>query len=368
MRLHEEPDSIVQTVAAQAGSDVEVVRSIIADLHHVVDRLVADDVTVLMSPLFFRRSGEPVFDAIIERFATADWQDAFGLKTLEPVALARELGIEHEQLDLYPVVFAIHVLADLLDWRGIEWDSDEATVCEDVFRAWRRTFEREDKVIPRYRVSHVGLERDFEAWLMQNLDVLAAAGYPVEDVKQQKRLGSAGIPDLVCRIAKDTIFLRAGDWLVIENKATPVGLAALDQLRRYVDGVEATLASAGESVYGLLIADGITVALQRALFDEGFGYLSLAGLGYRDHLYRQHRLGHEPDSDESTVEPVAPELAAVPEERPYRASTDAASEGWLINGIRYMDRKAANRALARSLGTYTAAQWKEAQRRVGLRP
>ena len=51
--------------------------------------------------------------------------------------------------------------------------------------------------------------------------------------------------------------------------------------------VEQEWSAEGERVFGLLVADGTTVALQEKLRASGFGYLSLTELGYRDCLYRR---------------------------------------------------------------------------------
>lgn len=312
MRLHSEPDWVVEEVATSSRAEAGYVQSVLQDLHHLTDRLVCDDVTVILAPLLFRRSGEPTFDAILNRFSEADWQDPWGLKALNRSELAREIDLSAETLELYPVAFPIDVFADLLAWRQVDWDSPEVDRLEDVFRAWRATFDAgPDEIDRRYRVSHVGLERDFETWLMGNLDSLAGAGYPVAEVRRQRRLGDAGIPDLVCRISEDSHPLRAGDWLVIENKATPVDLPAHEQLMRYVTALERELGDAEETVHGLLISDGTTVRLQQALLSDGLGFLSLTGLGYRDHLYRDQLLTDESDSDHTAADSVEPRRANV---------------------------------------------------------
>ena len=37
-------------------------------------------------------------------------------------------------------------------------------------------------------------------------------------------------------------------------------------------------------VHGLLLADGVSVSARRALWDQGFDYVSLSELGFRDYL------------------------------------------------------------------------------------
>lgn len=60
-------------------------------------------------------------------------------------------------------------------------------------------------------------------------------------------------------------------------------------------------ATTDRPIRGLLIADGLTVDAGRALVERGFGYLSLAAIGYRQHL---RTLTQEPpfDPDATTVD------------------------------------------------------------------
>ena len=51
-------------------------------------------------------------------------------------------------------------------------------------------------------------------------------------------------------------------------------------------------------MHGLLIADGASLLLERALRERAFGYLSLAAIGYR-HWVRSHTrvsVGGDPDA------------------------------------------------------------------------
>ena len=84
--------------------------------------------------------------------------------------------------------------------------------------------------------------------------------------------------------------VRRGDWLVDP---------AQDHRRRattpttswpsHVDWLRAELGDrlGGAEVHGLLIADGASLLLERALRERGFGYLSLPSIGYR-HWVRSH--------------------------------------------------------------------------------
>ncbi len=368
MRLVGESDDVINRVAAEAGVEASFARSVVADLRHVIDRFVADDVTVVLGPLLFRREEEPVFPAVTRRFTTADWQEPYGLKTLSSEGLAAELGLDPDVLEQYPIVFGTHVLATLFELRGLDWEDPRGDAVDAVFRAWRDTFKPQGGSLGRpYWSSHVGLEKDFEQWLKQNFQVLEEHGYPIQLVQEQRRFKSGGVADMVCRVTQDASPMRKGDWLLIENKATAVDMPALEQLSRYVAALELELDGEGAAVHGLLLADGITVTLEQALHEKGFGYASLSQLGYRDHLYRQHRLTTEADASVGSVPAVTATPAPTEAQDQSMARTPSAPGPWAIDGVQYVDRRAANRALARSLGNYSKDQWARAQRRVGLR-
>ena len=76
-------------------------------------------------------------------------------------------------------------------------------------------------------------------------------------------LDRRSIPELVRWSTEDCEEGGAEDWLVIENKATTVGQAALHPLSRYVDLLPARVSAQPEQVHGLLLADGASVDLRR---------------------------------------------------------------------------------------------------------
>ena len=122
MRFQPEPDSVIQRVAAEVGATPTFTRSGPGRyIRHLIDRLVADDVSVLVWPLMFRRSGEPVCHAIVDRFEDDNWRNGEGLKTLPPDEFARELGLPVEIVNDFPVAFGMHVLHELFAWRGVDW-------------------------------------------------------------------------------------------------------------------------------------------------------------------------------------------------------------------------------------------------------
>ena len=85
-------------------------------------------------------------------------------------------------------------------------------------------------------------------------------------------------PDLVARITDNGDLVRRGDWLVVQHKTTAVGHNAHDELATHVDWLRAELADrlGDAQVHGLLIADGASLLLERALRERAFGYLSLS--------------------------------------------------------------------------------------------
>jgi hypothetical protein len=83
-------------IVAATGHPRSLVASVARDIHHVIDRFVHDDVTVIVSPMCFRRPGDPVYEAVVERFTDSDWREMFGLKVMEREDLARELGLDED--------------------------------------------------------------------------------------------------------------------------------------------------------------------------------------------------------------------------------------------------------------------------------
>ena len=117
---------------------------------------------------------------------------------------------------------------------------------------------------------------------------------------QSGRVDRRSVPDLVCRFTENCEEGHADDWLVVENKATAVGQAALHQLSRYVD-LPARVGAERERVHGLLLADGDSVNLRRGLEEAGLDYLSLTAVGYRDHLRGLTGFVRESDPDATSI-------------------------------------------------------------------
>lgn len=127
----------------------------------------------------------------------------------------------------------------------------------------------------------MGREDALERWLIEHLDELAEHGLPVALAHHQHVLPNGTRPDLICRLTEDCAAAGAGDWLVVELKATRYYAGAADQVAGYVEQVQAHLATNGELVFGLLVTDGADHAEVEHLRVRSIGHLSLAALGCR---------------------------------------------------------------------------------------
>ncbi len=360
----------VDTIAGKLGEQRSWVEDVLRDLRFVLDRFVADDCTVYAPPFLVRRQGDPVWVALRD-LPDEGWET---IKSFDDDYLAAVLGLDVTLVRRHPVVGQDDVLGDLWDLHGVldEGNTQALPLAQrlgDVFYAWLELW---DPKVDDYRTSRIGLERDFQKWLINDLDRLEPFGLPVELVREEFPFSDKLKADVLCRATADSDLVRRGDLVVIENKAHMVDVAACEQLRRYVERAKAEVAVPGEQVHGVLIADGRTLELQQQLYDEGFSYISLSALGYRDWLRGSPEAvtqAGEPDfTREATqiTEHVPREQSSSTTLVPA-ASVEARRGPWVVAGTEYSDRSAANRALAAHLGTYTSSQWQEAQRQHGLR-
>jgi hypothetical protein len=120
----DELPAVVADVAQRAGVDDRYAESVLGDLHHVIDRLVADDCSLLLGPLYLTMRGDPVLERILERFTDDDWANPFGVKVAEFGDLARYLGLPAEEVAIRPPAFGATVLLELADWRAVEEDDE----------------------------------------------------------------------------------------------------------------------------------------------------------------------------------------------------------------------------------------------------
>jgi hypothetical protein len=147
--------------------------------------------------------------------------------------------------------------------------------------------------------------------LLDRLDQLGRFGYSVRlaDMYADEIDGRAHSfddgrrPDLVARVIDDGDVVRKGDWLLVSHKVTAVGHLAHDELAAHVDWFRAEMGErlGDAQVHGLLIADGASLLLERALRERGFGYLSLSSLGYRRWVRAHTRVAVVGEPDASSI-------------------------------------------------------------------
>jgi hypothetical protein len=147
----------------------------------------------------------------------------------------------------------------------------------------------------------------FEGWLLARLDILHKLGYAVrlaseemDGVRGQQHMFVDGRrADLLLRFTHDCEKGAADDWLVVENKTTAVGIGALDQLALSVDWLRAE--SRPGAVHGMLIADGLSLEVERGLRERSFHYQSMTALGYRRWVRMHSPLQPEPARDATSI-------------------------------------------------------------------
>lgn len=308
-----EPGWVVQRLEAVSDLSGDDVARFVSAIHDVADDLVTDDVTIIAPPVVLARQHCPVWERV--RFVVKDesWTPPEDFMDAAPEDLAVSLSLPLEVVERYPVVGTTTLLVHLLDELGVP--DSAAKPYSLLLQEWLDTYGKGDgRRARQYRITPAGREDAFETWLESHLEVLEAAGCPVRLataeadglVGRQPRLTSRLRPDLICRFTRDEGQYVAGDWLVIENKCTAVGEMAETQLARYVDTLRQQGVAGG--VHGLLIADGRTIGLERALRERGFGYLSLTSLGYRTHIRGAPAANRVYDADTGS----APYVTTVP--------------------------------------------------------
>jgi hypothetical protein len=141
-----------------------------------------------------------------------------------------------------------------------------------------------------YDVSPLGPVGAVEKWLLSVPARLEPFGYAVSFdtaaggrwVGTQVRLDDRSTLDLSGYVTRGLGMTSPGDLVVVDLAATAVGPSAVDRLMRHVYSLRRRTSTA--LVHGLLIADGVSVSARRALWEQGFDYVSLSELGFRDYL------------------------------------------------------------------------------------
>ncbi len=301
-----EPSQVINHLVRSVGVTVQEASNFVEAIHELVEEQVTDDVTVVAPPLLVGRFGDPVLDRMMMRLEDPRWRLPESVD-VEPDVLARELRLPVEVVETYPVVGRFGLLAKVLD--RLSATDEDAERHLRMLDTWLSTYSegagRDFEVLP------TGSKDAFRGWLIDRFDMLGRFGYPVRIAEQYDdgldgrahSFDDGRRPDLVARAIADGDVIQRGDWLVIQHKVTAVGHNAHDELAANVDWLRAELGEdLGESsVHGLLIADGASLLLERALRERGFGYLSLSSLGYRRWVRSHTRVAVVGDPDATAI-------------------------------------------------------------------
>ncbi len=277
--------------------------------HDIVEELITDDVAVVAPPLVVGRLDCPVLDRLRLRLQDPRWTLPESLD-VSCEQLAAELLLPLEVVEGYPIVGRFGLLAAVMDRLG--YADDDAEWALGMLDTWLQTWDpgADDG---SFAVSPTGTRDAFRDWLVDRIGQLGRDGYAVRLATEDED-GVDGLdhvfddgrrPDLVLRVLEDGDRIRTGDWLVVSHKVTAVGDAAGHELASHVDWLRAELEAGeglgGAQVHGLLIADGASLRLERALRERRFGYLSLSSLGYRRWVRSKSRVPTMLDPDATAI-------------------------------------------------------------------
>jgi hypothetical protein len=300
-----ESDKVINAVIKATGESYEKATKICTVAHEIVDECITDDVSVVAPPLVIGRLGCPVLDRLLLRLGDGQWQLPESVDVTES-ELAELLMLPIETVARYPLIGRWGLLARVMDRLMIsDQDAEQALTILD---AWLATFGPAADGNPSpYPIWALPNRDAFEGWLLARLDILHKLGYPVrlaneemDGVRGQQHMFVDGRrADLLMRFTQDCEIASASDWLVVENKTTAVGIGALDQLALSVDWLRAE--SRPGKVHGLLIADGLSLEVERGLRERAFHYLSMTGIGYRKWVRLHSPLTPEPAHDATSI-------------------------------------------------------------------
>jgi hypothetical protein len=300
-----ESDKVINAVIKATGESYEKATKICTVAHEIVDECITDDISVVAPPLVIGRLGCPVLDRLLLRLGDGQWQLPESVDVTES-ELADLLMLPIETVARYPMIGRWGLLARVMDRLMIsDQDAEQAL---KILDAWLAVYgpDAQGKPAP-YPVWGLPNRDAFEGWLLARLDLLHKLGYPVrlanqemDDVRGQQHMFVDGRrADLLMRFTQDCEIAAASDWLVVENKTTAVGIGALDQLALSVDWLRAE--SRPGKVHGLLIADGLSLEVERGLRERAFHYLSMTGIGYRKWVRLHSPLTPEPAHDATSI-------------------------------------------------------------------
>ena len=276
-------------------------------IQEIVEEQVTDDVSVIAPPLIVGRFGCPVLDRLMMRLQDPRWSLPESVD-IAPADLADLLRLPVDVVEAYPVVGRFGLLAKCLDRLNVA--DEDAELYLRMLDTWLKTYGdqtggRDFEVLP------TGSREAFRGWLLDRFEMLGRYGYPARVANGfddeldglTHSFDDGHRPDLVARITDDGDLVRRGDWLVIQHKTTAVGHNAHDELATHVDWLRAELADrlGDAQVHGLLIADGASLLLERALRERAFGYLSLSAVGYRRWVRSHTRVSVAGDPDATAI-------------------------------------------------------------------
>lgn len=299
--MEAEEKHVIKQIATETGQSHEVVERVVAAIHDAIDYWLADDYVVVLAPFTLAYGDSPTRRALVAAESDPPHDALYG----DHLAIAKWLGLDFDDYVLNPVANRISLVAAVAD--RLDSADEEIDRLWAVLEAWETTYEDPRRV---YQVSPAGREAKLEEWLVEHIAALRDHGFHLIVSHRQHVLPSRRRPDLISRILSDDDEHRIGDWLVLELKATRAYPDALRQLDDYVTEVSEHIATGEEMVRGLLIADGINHADQDLRRDLGIAFLSLAQIGYRQHLI-EHRSASPmvPSEPPRTLSPSVAEAA-----------------------------------------------------------
>ena len=295
--LSVEPPWVVHELSSQWFLPANQVAERLADLHRVVDGWVTAGTFVLAPPLYLGAPDHPVFQALAEHVRARhpddrlvservfDYWDDVG----NPAKVQALLKLPFLTLEAYPVRGRTDLLAEVQRLWGFPHGERERELTR--IQRWLGTYGPDVSGARRsYEVTPLGPVGAVEKWLLSAPARLEPFGYAVSFdtvaggrwVGPQVRLDERCTVDLVGRVTRPLGAAGAGDLVVVDLASTAVDAPALERLMRHVYTLRRRFTSA--CVHGLLVADGISVTLRRALWEQGFDYVSLSELGFRDYL------------------------------------------------------------------------------------
>jgi hypothetical protein len=300
-----ESEKVITAVMRATEESYEKVATFTDVVHETVDECLTDDIAVVAPPLVIGRLGCPVLDRLLLRLGDGQWQLPESVDVTE-AELAETLMLPIETVARYPLIGRFGLLARCMDRLMI--DDEDAERYLRILDAWLALFAPDGQGRPApYQVWGLPKRDAFEGWLLGRLDILHQLGFAVrlaneemDGVRGQQHMYVDGRrADLLLRFTRDCEKGAADDWLVVENKTTAVGIGALDQLALSVDWLRAE-ARPG-SVQGMLIADGLSLEVERGLRERSFHYQSMTALGYRRWVRLHSPLYIEPTRDATSI-------------------------------------------------------------------